>query len=65
MIASNVQQVAAGAKELSGNMVVVTSAIDETNRSASAVLEASDALSAQADTLENTVEAFLMQVTAA
>ena len=65
MIACNVQQVSAGANELAGNMVVMTTVIDETNRSASAVLEASDALSAQADTLENTVEVFLKRVTAA
>jgi methyl-accepting chemotaxis protein len=65
MIASNVQQVATAAKELSGNMVVVTTAIDETNRSASAVLEASDALSLQANVLENRVETFLKEVTAA
>jgi methyl-accepting chemotaxis protein len=65
MIATNVQQVAAAAKDLSSNMVIVTTAIDETNRSASAVLGASDALSAQADALEHTVETFLEHVTAA
>jgi methyl-accepting chemotaxis protein len=65
MIATNVQQVAAAAKNLSSNMVIVTTAIDETNRSASAVLGASDALSAQADALEHTVETFLEHVTAA
>jgi methyl-accepting chemotaxis protein len=65
MIASNVQQVAAAAKDLSSNMVIVTTAIDETNRSASAVLGASDAVSAQADALEHTVESFLEHVMAA
>jgi methyl-accepting chemotaxis protein len=64
MIASNVQQVAAAAIELSSNMVVVTTAIDETSHSAAAVLQGSDALSAQAHALEDTVESFLKHVAA-
>ena len=65
MIARNVQQAAVGANELAGNMSVVTSAIDETNHSATAVLETSHAFSAQASTLENAVDDFLNRVTAA
>ena len=53
------------AKELAGNMAIVTEAIDETNRSASAVLDASGALSAQAGTLQSAVDAFLHRVAAA
>jgi hypothetical protein len=46
-------------------MAVVTQAIDETNRSAADVLEASHTFSAQASTLESAVEVFLKRVTAA
>jgi len=65
MIVHNIQEAAAGAKELAGKMAVVTEAIDETNRSAAAVHETSQAFSAQASTLENAVDAFLRRVTAA
>jgi methyl-accepting chemotaxis protein len=65
MIADSIQQAALGANELAGNMAVVTKAIDETNRAASEVLEASQAFSAQASTLENEVDVFLKRVTAA
>jgi methyl-accepting chemotaxis protein len=64
-IARNVQQAAVGAKELAGSMATVTEAIDETNHSASAVLEASAALSAQAGTLEKSIDEFLQRVAAA
>jgi methyl-accepting chemotaxis protein len=64
-IACNVQQAATGAKELAGNMTVVSEAIRETNRSASAVLEVSNALSDQAGTLQQAVDAFLHKVAAA
>jgi methyl-accepting chemotaxis protein len=64
MIAHNVQQAAAGANELTGNMAVVTEAIDETNRAAAAVLEASQTFSAQASTLEGAVDVFLERVAA-
>jgi methyl-accepting chemotaxis protein len=63
-IARNVQQAASGASELAGNMTSVTAAIDETNDSAAAVLEASGALSAQAGTLERAIDAFLSKVAA-
>jgi methyl-accepting chemotaxis protein len=65
MIAQNVQQAAAGARELAGKMTIVTQAIDGTNRSAAAVHETSQAFSAQASTLESAVETFLQRVTAA
>ena len=64
-ISRNIQEVAGTAKELAGNMAIVTEAIDETNRSASAVLDASGALSAQAGTLQASVDAFLQKVAAA
>jgi methyl-accepting chemotaxis protein len=65
MIGQNVAQVAAGASELAGNMAVVTKAIDETNRSASDVLEASHMFSVQASKLENAVDTFLKRVASA
>ncbi len=65
MIASNVQQAAHGAGELAGNMAVVTKAINETNRAATEVLDASQAFSAEANTLEHAVDVFLKRVTAA
>lgn len=65
MIAQNVQQAAAGAKELASKMTIVTETIHGTNRSATAVHETSQAFSAQASTLETAVETFLERVTAA
>ena len=65
MIANSVQQAALGAGELAGNMAVVTQAINETNRAATEVLDASQAFSAEASTLEQAVEVFLRRVTAA
>jgi methyl-accepting chemotaxis protein len=64
MIANSVQQAAHGANELAGNMTVVTKAINETNRAATQVLDASQAFSAEASTLESAVEVFLKRVTA-
>jgi methyl-accepting chemotaxis protein len=46
-------------------MATVTEAIEETNRSASAVLDASNALTAQAGTLQQAVDTFLDRVAAA
>jgi len=43
----------------------VTEAIDETNRSATHVLEASSALTAQSGTLQQAVDQFLERVAAA
>ena len=64
-IGRNVHQAATGARELAGNMATVTEAIEETNRSASAVLGASNALTAQAGTLQQAVDTFLDRVAAA
>ena len=64
-IGRNVHEAATGAKELAGNMATVTEAIDETNRSATHVLEASSALTAQAGTLQQAVDQFLERVAAA
>ncbi len=64
-IGRNVHEAATGARELAGNMATVTEAIDETNRSASAVLDASNALTAQAGTLQHAVDTFLDRVAAA
>jgi methyl-accepting chemotaxis protein len=65
MIANSVQQAARGAGELAGNMAVVTKAINETNRAATEVLDASQAFSAEASTLDRAVDVFLKRVTAA
>jgi hypothetical protein len=43
-------------------MTTVSGAIDETNRSASAVLEATNALSSRAGTLQGAVDSFLQRV---
>ena len=62
MIAQNVHQAAVGANELAGNMLVVTQAIDETNRMADGVLKTSQTFSTQAGNLERTVDVFLKRV---
>ena len=64
-IARNVKEAANGANELAGGMTNVTDAIRETNFSATAVLGASKALTAQASELEGAVDAFLKNVSAA
>jgi len=64
-IADSVQQAASGASELAGNMATVTEAIEETNRAASGVLDATGALTAQAGTLQTAVDDFLSRVAAA
>jgi methyl-accepting chemotaxis protein len=64
-IADSVQQAASGASELAGNMATVTEAIEETNRAASAVLDATGALNAQTGTLQSAVDDFLTRVAAA
>ncbi len=64
-IADSVQQAASGASELAGNMATVTEAIEETNRAASAVLDATGSLTAQAGTLQTAVDDFLSRVAAA
>jgi len=65
MIAQSVQQAANGARDLAGNMATVTEAIDETNHAATAVLDASSALTEQAGTLQMAVDDFLGRVAAA
>ncbi|MBV9427104.1 MAG: HAMP domain-containing protein [Bradyrhizobiaceae bacterium] len=64
-IADSVQQAASGASELAGNMATVTEAIEETNRAASAVLDATGALNVQTGTLQTAVDDFLTRVAAA
>jgi methyl-accepting chemotaxis protein len=64
-IADSVQQAASGASELAGNMTMVTEAIEETNRAASAVLDATGALNVQTGTLQTAVDDFLTRVAAA
>jgi methyl-accepting chemotaxis protein len=64
MITRNVQEAAAGVKELAGNITHVTTAIGETNRFASEVLEAAHTLSAQTSTIDKAVDEFLKKVTA-
>ena len=64
-ISRNVREATRGAQELAGGMTNVTDAIRETNFSATAVLGASKALTAQASELEGAVDAFLKSVAAA
>jgi methyl-accepting chemotaxis protein len=64
MITRNVQGAAAGVTQLVGNMTVVTKAIGETNRFASAVLEVAHTLAAQTNAIDEAVEDFLKRVTA-
>ena len=64
-ISHNINEAAGGARDLAGNMASMTEAINETNMSATAVLEASSALTAQAGTLQEAVDAFLHRVAAA
>jgi len=64
-ITRNVQEAAAGVKELAGSMTQVTSAIGETNRFASEVIEVAHTLSTQTGTLDKAVENFLKREAAA
>ncbi|MGA2818435.1 MAG: methyl-accepting chemotaxis protein, partial [Xanthobacteraceae bacterium] len=64
-ITRNVQEAAAGVKELAGNMTQVTNAIGETNRFASEVLDVARTLSTQTGTLDKAVDNFLKRVAAA
>jgi methyl-accepting chemotaxis protein len=64
-IARNIQQAASGANDLVANVTTVTGAIDETNRSASAVLQMSQALSDQSGTMQMEIDSFLQKVSAA
>ena len=64
-IGRNAQEAAAGADALAGSMTTVSGAIEETSRSATAVLDGSRALNAQSVTLQEAVEKFLQRVAAA
>jgi len=64
-IANSVQEAASGASELAGNMTTVTEAIDETNRAATAVFNATAAVTAQTNTLQMAIDKFLLRVAAA
>jgi methyl-accepting chemotaxis protein len=64
LIVGNVGHAASSASELTNNMSVVSTAIDGTNQSASAVLEVSRAFARGAKTLEIEVDAFLKKVSA-
>ena len=61
----NIQHAAGGTTEPVVSMPAVTEAIEETNHSASAVLEASASLSAQAGVPERSIEDLLGRVAAA
>ena len=58
-------EAAGGARDLAGNMASMMEAINETHRSATEVLEASNALTAQSGTLQEAVDSFLQRVAAA
>ena len=64
-IARNVQQAAGSSEEVSGNIVSVSQAADETGRAAGEVLSTSAELSGQAETLDTFVRKFLADVRAA
>jgi methyl-accepting chemotaxis protein len=64
MITRNVQGAATGVTQLSSSMTEVTTAIGDTNRFASEVLEVAHALSAQTGTIDKAVDDFLKRVTA-
>jgi methyl-accepting chemotaxis protein len=59
-ISQNVQMAAAGTQTLAGNVSGVTTAIDETNRSAGSVRTAADTLGEQAQLLAEQVRTFLL-----
>jgi methyl-accepting chemotaxis protein len=61
-IANSVQEAASGASELAGNMTTVTDSIDETNRAATAVFNATAAVTAQTNTLQMAIDKFLLRV---
>ena len=64
-ISRNVNEAAGGARDLAGNMASMLEGINETHRSATEVLEASNALTAQSGTLQDAVDSFLQRVAAA
>ncbi len=64
-ISQSVAQAASGTKQVVGSMEIVTSSVGETNSSAALVLEASEGVSEQANSLRRTVDEFLAKVAAA
>ncbi|MGF7172511.1 methyl-accepting chemotaxis protein [Azospirillum doebereinerae] len=64
-IARNVQQAAQGTQDVSTNVAQVNQAATQTGTAAAQVLDASNALSRQAETLRHEVETFLADVRAA
>lgn len=64
-IGRSVQEAASGADELAENMTTVSGAIEETNRSAAAVLDVSRTLTEQSGELRQAIDAFLGKVAAA
>lgn len=64
-ITGNIRQAAAGARDVSANIVEVTQASGETGRMAQGVLEASRLLSEQADKLRREVQTFIANIRAA
>jgi methyl-accepting chemotaxis protein len=65
MIAHNIEEAAAGANDLRQKMAVVSVAINETNSSATSVRQMSQNFAIQAEKLDNAVDGFLRQVSAA
>lgn len=64
-IARNVEEAATGTQEVSGNMSSVSTAAQETGHASNEVLEASNDLSKQSETLKSEVGKFLEKVRAA
>ncbi|WP_119167386.1 methyl-accepting chemotaxis protein [Algihabitans albus] len=64
-IASTVRQASAGTQEVTANISEVSTAVDQTGRSADAVLDASGAMTEQTVTLKEEVERFLKTLRAA
>ncbi len=64
-IARNVEEAATGTQEVSGNMSSVSTAAQETGHASNEVLEASNDLSKQSETLKSEVSKFLEKVRAA
>jgi methyl-accepting chemotaxis protein len=64
-IAQSSQAASTGVAQLNANMAIVTTAIEQTDRSASAALSAAAALSSHTIELQTTIEAFLGNVSAA
>ncbi|MCF6327314.1 MAG: methyl-accepting chemotaxis protein [Devosiaceae bacterium] len=64
-ISQSVSQAANGTMQVVGSMQAVTSSVEETNSSASQVLDASKGVATQASSLRQTIDTFLLEVTAA